>query len=273
MKLYLIVTKGKKQGVPILISTDFFMMGADNMCQLRSAAPGIGGQHCMLTHRDKKVFLRDLGSGETTVINGEVLPPDNEWPLHTGDRIEVGPLQFLVQFTEHEIAKKDVEEWALKCLDAQDKDHDVVEDLNIMARKERAINAAKAAEGILDRLGAQRGLVKGRLRISLENGVTVVKINDAFLVDEAELALIDKEVRENLCKPNLRVMLDMKNVRRCATKAVTMIGDLATWLRSWGSSFSVCRLSQSLKEVLLTLPALQGILFFEDKPDGLKAKW
>jgi hypothetical protein len=273
MKLYLIVAKGARQGMPILISSELFMMGSDRMCQLRSQMPGIGGQHCMLTHRDNKVFLRDLGSGETTVINGEVLPPDTEWPLHTGNRIEIGPLEFLVQFSEQEIARKDVEEWALKCLDAQSKDRDVVEDLELMARHEKAINAAKAAEGILDRLGAQRGLVKGRLRISLENGVTVVKINDAFLVDEAELALIEKEIRENLCKPNLRVMLDMKNVRRCASQAVSMIGELATWLASWGSTFSVCRLRHELRQALMMLPQLQKILFFEDKPDGLKAKW
>jgi pSer/pThr/pTyr-binding forkhead associated (FHA) protein len=273
MKLYLIVAKGNRAGLPILIKDELFMMGSDKMCQLRSQLPGVGSQHCVLSHRDNKVFLRDLGSGETTLVNSEVLPPDTEWPLHSGNRIEVGPLEFLVQFSEQEIARKDVEEWALKCLDAQEKDRDIVEDLELMARKEKALNAAKAAEQVLDRLGAQRGLVKGRLRISLENGVTVVKINDAFLVDEAELVMIEKEVRENLCKPNLRVMLDMKNVRRCSSQAVTMIGDLATWLASWGSTFSVCRLRPELKQALMMLPQLQKILFFLDKPDGLKAKW
>jgi hypothetical protein len=273
MKLYLIVAKGKQSGTPIRIDSELFMMGSSNMCQLRSRMPGIGPEHCVVTNRDRKVFLRDLGSGETTVVNGEVLPSDTEWPLHAGDRIEVGPLEFMVQFSEVAMSQKDVEEWALKCLDANDRERDVVEDLEMMARKEKAINAARAAEGILDRLNAQRGLVKGRLRIGLEMGVTVVRINDAYLVDEAELALIEKEIRENLTKPNLRVLLDFKNVRRCSSKAVQMVGDMAPWLRSFGSSFAVCRLRPELQEPLMMLPQLQGIRFFDDKTEALAARW
>jgi hypothetical protein len=273
VKLYIIVAKGKQQGTPIRIENELFMMGSSNMCQLRSRLPGIGPEHCVITNRDRKVFLRDLGSGETTVHNGTALEANVEIPLHAGDLIEVGPLEFMVQFTETNMSKKDVEEWALKCLDANDRDRDVVEDLEMMARHEKAINAARAAESVLDRLNAQRGLVKGRLRISLEMGVTVVRINDAFLVDEAELALIEKEIRENLTKPNLRVLLDFKNVRRCASKAVQMIGGLATWLRSWGSTFAFCRLRPDLQETLLALPQLQGIRFFPEKTDALSHRW
>lgn len=273
MKLFLIVAKGKQQGQPIRIDSELFMMGSSKMCQLRSKLPGMGAEHCVITNRDRKVFVRDLGSGETTVVNGEVLPPDTEWPLHAGDRIEVGPLEFMVQFSEAALSQKDLEEWALKCLDENDRERDVVEDLELMARHEKALNAAKAAESILDRLSAQRGLVKGRLRISLEKGVTVVRINDAFLVDEAELALIEKEIRENLTKPNLRVLLDFKNVRRCSTKAVQMIGELGPWLASWGSTYAVCRIRPELKDTLLALPQLQGVRVFSDKPVALDSKW
>jgi pSer/pThr/pTyr-binding forkhead associated (FHA) protein len=274
MKLYLIVAKGKQQGTPIRIDSQLFMMGSDKMCQLRSKLAGIGSQHCVLTNHDRKVFLRDLGSGEPTLVNGEVLPPDTAWPLHAGDRIEVGPLEFLVQFSEHAMSKRDMEEWALKCLDENDnKTGSLVEDLELMQRKEKAVNAAKAAEAIIDRLSSQRGLVKGRLRIGLEMGITVVRINDAQLVDEAELALIEKELRENLTRTNLRVLLDFKNVRRCSTKAVQMIGDLANWLQSWGSTFAMCRIRSELKDTLLSLPALRGIKVFPDKPSALEARW
>jgi pSer/pThr/pTyr-binding forkhead associated (FHA) protein len=274
MKLYLIVAKGKQQGTPIRIDNQLFMMGSDKMCQLRSKLAGIGGQHCVVTNHDRKVFLRDLGSGEPTLVNGAVLPPDTAWPLHAGDRIEVGPLEFMVQFSEKAMSKRDMEEWALKCLDENDnKTGGLVEDLELMQRKEKAVNAAKAAEAIIDRLSSQRGLVKGRLRIGLEMGVTVVRINDHQLVDEAELALIEKEIRENLTHANLRVLLDFKNVHRCSTKAVQMIGDLANWLQSWGSTFAMCRIRAELKSTLLSLPALRGITVFPDKPSALEARW
>jgi anti-anti-sigma regulatory factor len=273
MKLYLIVAKGKQQGTPIRIDSELFMMGSDKMCQLRSKLPGIGPQHCVVTNHDRKVFIRDLGSGEKTLVNGEVLPPDTARPLHAGDRIEVGPLEFMVQFRETALSQRDLEEWALKCLDKNDKGQDIVEDLEMMQRKEQALNAAKAAEAIIDRLTAQRGLVKGRLRIGLERGVTVVRINDVHLVDEAELAHIDKEIRENLTHPNLRVLLDFKNVRRCSSNGAQMIGELASWLQSWGSTFAVCRIRSELKSTLLSLPALRGIQVFHDKPSALGARW
>jgi hypothetical protein len=274
MKLYLIVAKGKQQGTPIRIDSELFMMGSSKMCQLRSKLPGIGKQHCVVTHQDHKVFVRDLGSGEPTLVNGEVLPPDTAWPLHAGDRIEVGPLEFMVQFRESALSGRDMEEWALKCLDATDSSkRDVVEDLELMQRKERAVNAAKAAEAILDRLSSQRGLVKGRLRIGLEMGVTVVRINDPYLVDEAELALIDKEIRENLTRPNLRVLLDFKNVRRCSTNGCQMIGAIASWLASWGSTFAVCRIREDLQTTLLSLPSLRGVRVYPDKPSALNDRW
>jgi hypothetical protein len=273
MKLYLIVAKGKQQGAIIRVDPELFMMGSSPMCQLRSQRPGIGTEHCMLSKRGHKVFIRDLGSGEPTLVNGEVLPPDTEWPLHARDHIEVGPLEFVIRFSEGALSEKDVEEWALQSLDANDREQDIVEDLELMARKEKAINASRAAEAIIDRLNAQKGVVKGRLRIGLEMGVTVVRINDAYLVEDAELTLIDREIRDNLRRPNLRVLLDFKNVRRCSTKAVQMIGDIAAWLHSWGTTLAVCRIRPELRDTLLSLPQLKGIRVFAEKPDALAARW
>jgi hypothetical protein len=273
MKLYLIVANGKLQGKPVLVSSELWMMGSSPICQLRSQLPGVGSEHCVITNRDRKVFVRDLGSGETTLVNGEVLPPDSAWPLHAGDMLTVGPLEFMVQFTEASMSQKDVEEWALKCLDTTEREKEYVEDLELMDRKEKAINASRAAEAIIDRLNLQRGLVKGRLRVGLEKGVTVVRINDPYLVDEEELTLIEKELRENLSRHNLRVLLDFKNIRRCSTKAVQMIGDLATWLQPWGSAFAVCRIKPELRDTLRALPQLRDVYVFAEKTDALDARW
>src|SRR5204862_797039 len=98
MKLYLIVAKGKKQGLPIPITVDLFLMGSDKVCQLHSDREGIGGQHCALVTRARKVFIRDLDSGKPTLVNGSLVPPGEEWPLHAGDRLQLGPLEFTVQF-------------------------------------------------------------------------------------------------------------------------------------------------------------------------------
>jgi hypothetical protein len=200
-----------------------------------------------------------------------------EWPVHAGDHLEVGPLEFLIQFNELTLSKRDLEEWALKCLDSEaDKQKGLVEELDEFTKitKEKYQTAANAAQSIIDRLSAQRGLVQGRLRVSREgNNVTVVRVNDAYLVEEAELALIKKELHDQLGQPNLRVLLDLKNVRRMASMAALMIVDLAKWLQSWSSTMAICRLKPEFIRSLKELPGFKDIPIFGEKNDALNAKW
>jgi anti-anti-sigma regulatory factor len=275
VKFYLIVAKGKKQGLPIPIEADLFLIGSAKECQLRAVHDQIGEQHCALVMRDRKVFIRDLGSGEPTLVNDEVIPESAEWPLHAGDLIEVGPLRFMIQYHEKALSKRDLEEWALKCLDL-----DSERKITAMDRLEAATTAVSDSEdassiaaAIIDRMSAKRGIIKGRLRISREAGVTIVRINDVYLVDEAELALIKKELHDNLNRPNLKVVLDMKNVRRMSSAAADMLGELKTWLRPFGSRLSLCRLRPDMKEMLEAFPATQDIPIFPDKPSALAGRW
>ena len=274
MKFYLIVAKGKKQGLPIPIEVDLFVIGSDKICQLRASHDDIGEQHCAIVRRERKVFVRDMNSGNSTIVNGDVIPEGEEWPLHAGDLIQIGPLKFMIQFREKEMSRKDLEEWALKCLDL-----DSTRKITAMDRLEAAYekhdtpDAAASAGAILDRLSAQRGIVKGRLRISRESGITIVRVNDAFLVEEGELALIKKELHDNLNRPNLKVALDMKNVRRMSSTAAEMFGELQKWLRPFGSKLAMCRLRPDILEMLKTFPATKFIPFYDDKASALEANW
>src|SRR5438132_5934053 len=110
MKFYLIVAKGSKQGMPILVDVDLFLVGSDKMCQLRKTS--LGAKHCAFVTRNKKVFVRDMDSGRPTIVNGTAIPTGPEWPLHYGDRVQLGNLEFLVQFRAHAMTQKDLEEWA-----------------------------------------------------------------------------------------------------------------------------------------------------------------
>lgn len=265
MKFYLIVAKGKKQGMPIPIAIDLFLLGADPICQLRN--PHLGPKHCALVTRQKKVFVRDFDSGQPTLVNGSAIPPDQEWPLHAGDRIEVGNLEFMIQVREKPLSQRDLEEWAARCLDVDER-KEVEEDDEFRAPS----NASQAAQGIIDRLSLQRGLVRGRLRIGVERGVTSVRFNDRHLVEESEIALIKKELCENLGKPNLRVLLDLKNVRRMATAGVVMLTDVNRWLRHRGSTMAMCRVRSELQAILGVLE-IENIPRFHDKKAALVARW
>ncbi len=270
MKFYLIVAKGKHKGMPIEIKVDLFMIGSRKMCQLRSKLPGIDREHCALVMRGRKVFIRAMSRDNPTLVNGSSIPAGDEWPVHAGDLLEVGPLEFMVQLREKVLSQKDLEEWAAGCLDA-DRARNILDDTSV-DEFHKPTNASQAAGAIIDRLQAQRGLVMGRLRIGRDpSGITTVRFNDSHLVDEAEIALIKKELCEYLGKPNLRILLDFKNVRRMATAAVNMLGDFYLWLKPWGSTLAFCRVRSDLQGILTTMGL--SIPRFYDKKMALAAKW
>jgi len=275
MKFVLIVAKGKKRGMPIPIDVDLFLIGSAKMCQLRAVHPDIAEQHCAFTVRDRKVFLRDLGSGKATMVNGEVMPPSEEWPLHKGDTVTVGPLEFRVNFQEKQLNQRDLEEWALKQLD-EDTGPKVsaLEELEAVnkAAYDRE-DAASVASAIISRLNAQKGVLRGRLRISQEGGVTLVRIQDVYLVDDAELVHLRKELHENLNHPNLRVLLDFKNVRRMSTAAAEILAELVQWLRRFGSTLAMCRLKPELNSMMQQMQSLYSFRIFPDKETALTQRW
>src|SRR5437879_1685940 len=104
MQYCLIVAKGKRQGTAIPVTIDLFMIGCGKMCQMRTKVAGIAEQHCALMVRDKKVFIRDMGSEFSTWVNGQQVPESEEWPLHAGDRITVGPLEIMIVFSENKLS-------------------------------------------------------------------------------------------------------------------------------------------------------------------------
>jgi anti-anti-sigma regulatory factor len=273
MKYYLIVAKGKKQGLPIPIMVDLFMIGSGKVCQLRAKHKGIGEQQCAIVRRERKIFVRDLGSDFPTMLNGSLVPPGEEWPLHAGDRLEVGRMAFLAQFREKPLSQRDLEEWALRCLD-----HNAELDINepiddFRPQTFQATNAAQAAAAIFDCLQAKRGIVQGRLRVGRDGTVTIVRFNDMYLVEEAEIALVSKELHDTLNKANLRVLLDCKNVRRMSTTAVAMIDELFSWLKPWGSSMALCRVRPELHDILGTLHLRNSIPHYPDKKVALASRW
>lgn len=265
MKLYLIIVNGKHKGTPIPIDVDLFLIGQSSSCQLRSKVEGVGKQHCAIVNRNEKVFVRDLGCGEPTLLNDELLPPQHEWPLHTGDHLQVGPFEFLVQFHERSLARRDLEEWALKCLDKTE-DRELCEDED----EREAHCASQAAAGIINRLQMQRGEIVGRLRIGRIGTVTTVRFSDSQLIEESEISMMRTELCTRLTARNQRVLLDCKNIARMSTGAVQMLDQVYKWLRSRGTSMVLCRVRSDLQVMLRTM---SSIPLYQDKTEALVSRW
>lgn len=101
MKLSLIVlTASKMRGRAIPVRRWPFVIGRDDVCQLRPASTEVSRQHCAIVLRDGRAFVRDLDSTNGTRVNGEFLVGETE--VRDYDRLEVGPLLFNIRLEPDE---------------------------------------------------------------------------------------------------------------------------------------------------------------------------
>lgn len=94
MKVKLKVQSGSHAGKEISISSDKFLIGRSEQCQLRPKSESVSRRHCVLVIRDGKVLVQDLKSRNGTSVNDKRLPTDRAKVLKHGDVLKVGKLVF-----------------------------------------------------------------------------------------------------------------------------------------------------------------------------------
>lgn len=93
MQVSLTVIGGVHNGRKIPILVPEFLIGRDQSCHLRPVSKDISRHHCAIVTKRGRVFLRDYGSSNGTILNRRMLV-QGELELQDGDVIEVGPLAF-----------------------------------------------------------------------------------------------------------------------------------------------------------------------------------
>jgi pSer/pThr/pTyr-binding forkhead associated (FHA) protein len=94
MDVILKVTKGSKIGAKIAVKKDEFLIGRSPECHLCAGSTSISRKHCAITRDGTKVMIKDLGSRNGTLLNGEKIIGEVE--LKSGDDIGIGSLGFMV---------------------------------------------------------------------------------------------------------------------------------------------------------------------------------
>src|SRR5436189_3639266 len=92
MEIRLLVVQGKPLGKEIPVKESRFLIGRSDECHLRPNSELVSRVHCQVSVEGDTVRLRDLGSSNGTIVNGERI--SDEVVLNDGDLVQVGPLGF-----------------------------------------------------------------------------------------------------------------------------------------------------------------------------------
>ena len=90
MQIRLKVVKGKPRGHCLAFPIGEFMIGRGPECDVRPNSDLVSRQHCLLHITDESATIRDLGSMNGTLVNGQLV--SDARVLTTGDTIQIGPL-------------------------------------------------------------------------------------------------------------------------------------------------------------------------------------
>lgn len=94
MQVKLKVLSGSHEGKEIGLTTEKFLIGRSESCQLRPKSDSISRKHCIIVIRDGKVLIQDLKSRNGTYVNEKRLPSDRAKILEAGDKLKIGKLLF-----------------------------------------------------------------------------------------------------------------------------------------------------------------------------------
>lgn len=96
MQVKLKVQTGSHEGKEIAISSEKFLIGRSESCQLRPKSESVSRKHCIIVLKDNRVLVQDLKSRNGTFVNEKRLPVDKAKVLKAGDQLRVGKLNFEV---------------------------------------------------------------------------------------------------------------------------------------------------------------------------------
>jgi predicted component of type VI protein secretion system len=95
MNVKMLVVQGRPAGKSLHFPLGDYYFGRGAECQVRPNSEWVSRQHCLLRVTTTGAFLRDLGSRNGTLINGELLHEERR--LGHGDQVQLGQLVFEIQ--------------------------------------------------------------------------------------------------------------------------------------------------------------------------------
>lgn len=105
MAISLQVASGRNAGQEIPVRSSRFLIGRAEDCHLRAHSDQVSRYHCALLIESDGVFVRDYGSRNGTFVDGQRIV--NQLELHDGQKLQIGPMSFIVRIRPGASAGKD----------------------------------------------------------------------------------------------------------------------------------------------------------------------
>lgn len=99
------VVSGTHAGEVIQLNRRKFLIGREQDCHLRPNSEMVSRHHCAFSLDEFSVRLRDLGSTNGTMVNGQRIR--SEVVLESGDRVVIGNLDFVIEISQEQRAAED----------------------------------------------------------------------------------------------------------------------------------------------------------------------
>ncbi|MBM4019309.1 MAG: FHA domain-containing protein [Planctomycetes bacterium] len=94
MQVKLHLVKGNPQGKQVEVPQGTLTIGRAEDSDLIIASTRVSRHHCEILNEANRIIIRDKGSGNGTLVNGDKV---QERVLAPGDEVQVGPLTFCVE--------------------------------------------------------------------------------------------------------------------------------------------------------------------------------
>lgn len=95
MNYQLVVLKGRSASSAIKLKDGVTTLGRSNECNLKVASSQVSRKHCQLFERNGYLMVKDLGSANGVLVNGELI--DEQRVLDHGDELLIGDVTFRVE--------------------------------------------------------------------------------------------------------------------------------------------------------------------------------
>jgi predicted component of type VI protein secretion system len=96
MQVKLVVARGARQKQTIALRSAETVIGRRRGCDVRISSSQVSRRHCLLSLHAGSVTVEDLDSVNGTYVNGERI--SGKRMVRPGDRLEVGPVCFVVEY-------------------------------------------------------------------------------------------------------------------------------------------------------------------------------